>query len=80
MTAMASQVDAMQGAVNTETGTLMAHLTDIAMKIAPALTDTEVSTVAVQAAMKPVYAECILYSMDVISGTEPFKAGRYDKN
>lgn len=79
MTAMAAQAETMEGAINTGKGTLMAHLTDMAMEIAPTLEDTEVSTVAVQTAMKPVYAECMKYSMDVIKGAEPFKKGRYAK-
>ncbi len=77
MTAMAAQAEVAQGSIDVGNGTLMAHLTEMAMKIAPTLKDTEVSTLAVQAAMKPVYDECMRYSMDVIKGGETFKAGRY---
>lgn len=77
MTAIAAQAETMEGAIDVGTDTLMAHLTEMALEIAPTLKDTEVSTIAVQTAMKPVYAECMRYSMEVISGTEGFKAGQY---
>lgn len=77
MTAMAAQAETMESNIDVGTGTLMAHLTDMAIKIAPTISDTEVSTVAVQTAMKPVYAECMRYSMAVIQGTDTFKAGKY---
>ena len=78
MSAMAVQAETLEGKIDMGEG-LMAHLTAMAMDIAPTLKDVEVSTVAIQTAMKPVYAECMKYSMAVIKGEEDFKLGRYAK-
>ena len=75
MTALAKQSGVMDDVI-TE-GSLMAHLTRLAEAIAPTLEDTQVSTLAIQSAMKPVYAECLRYSMSVIQGEEAFALGQY---
>ncbi|MEE9348397.1 MAG: hypothetical protein V3U82_09380 [Robiginitomaculum sp.] len=55
----------------------LAYLTQMAAEILPTIEDKEVSTTSVQAAMAPVFNECIKYSMDVITGSKPFKKGKY---
>jgi len=76
MAAMAKQSGVMTDEVSEG---LMGHLVDMASEIAPTLENTEVSTVAVQTAMKPVYMECLRYPIEVIQGSETFKKGHYQK-